>query len=95
MRASLANENKNYQAKLSSFDNEIRKNEEYLASINEQDRNLLDTVATVRGTVSFNWISLWEIVDLYLPGSLVSWGLIAAAVIAYLWQRRSAPITIP
>ncbi|MBI2634032.1 MAG: hypothetical protein HYW80_01840 [Parcubacteria group bacterium] len=91
----LAAENSNYVSKLGSLDSQIRDAELQLEAITKQDQNLLDTVATVRGTISLSWISIWEIIDLYLPGPLISWILFGVAAAAYLWHRRRSEILIP
>ena len=84
----IATENKNYEQNLSSIDAQIRDSQTTLDSLRNQDQSLLDNVATVQGTISVNWIGIGELMDLYLPGPLIAWVLLAAAVAAYVWQRR-------
>lgn len=90
-----ASENQNYKVKLSLLDAQISDAESQLESIKKQDRDLLDTVATVNGTLSFSWISVWEAIDLHLPGPLISWILILGALGAYLWHRRRLQLVVP
>ena len=45
---------------------------ENLKTIQLQDSNLLDDVATVNGSISLNWINLWETADAYLPGPILA-----------------------
>ena len=53
-----------------------------------QDKALLDDVATVNGTVSIRWISLWEMIQLYLPGYWIPAIFAALAFLSYLRDRR-------
>lgn len=88
LKSRLANENSNYSATIASFDSQIKYANDNLAGVKKQDKALLDDVATVNGTISFRWISLFEIVHEYLPGYWIP-GLIAlAAAIAYFFERR-------
>ena len=84
----LAKENSAYSNKINSIDAQIKNMEAILTAVKEQDQDLLDSVATVRGNISIQWISLWEIVHLYLPGFWIPAILIIAALISYFWNRR-------
>ncbi|MBI2676744.1 MAG: DUF4349 domain-containing protein [Candidatus Yanofskybacteria bacterium] len=95
LEAELANENSNYSSKLYSLDLQIRENEAILDSAFKEDQKLVDTVATVRGTVSLGWISVWEIIRLYVP---VNFGFVVfgiAAIAAYLIHRRRSYLFLP
>lgn len=88
LKSRLANENSNYSATIASFDVQIKYANDNLAGVKKQDKALLDDVATVNGTISFRWISLFEIVHEYLPGYWIP-GLIAlAAAVAYFFEHR-------
>lgn len=95
LRVRIANENRDYQNKLASLEAQIRSAEDNVINIQKQDQTLLDNVATVNGTVSLNWISIWEMADLYLPGPLLAWLLALAALAAYFYNRRPLPIPLP
>ncbi|OGE77843.1 MAG: hypothetical protein A2751_02240 [Candidatus Doudnabacteria bacterium RIFCSPHIGHO2_01_FULL_46_14] len=95
LESRVYNENKNYEANLVSFDSQIASAESNLEAVEKQDQNLLDNVATVQGYITLNWISLWEIMDLYLPGPLLTWILGALALTAYLWHRHRSHLLIP
>src|SRR3989344_469999 len=64
----LANENSSYSAQLKNADANIKSAQDWQKAVQTQDQNLLDNVATVNGTFSIQWISLWETAQLYLPG---------------------------
>lgn len=95
LRSQLAWKNKKYQEQLGLLDTQIKDTEANLENIKKQDKDLLDNVATVQGTIALNWIGIWEIIDLYLPGPLISWALILAAISAYIWHRRNSQLVIP
>lgn len=86
----LTNENLNYTNQLSSIDSSIKSVQDWQKSINTQDQKLLDTVATVTGTISINWISLWGIALLYLPGYWIPGIFAVLTVLSYLNDRRRA-----
>jgi len=56
-------------------------------AIRTQDKALLDNLATVQGTVSLHWISVWELVQLYVPGYSIP-GIFAALTLLSLWRDR-------
>ncbi|MEK7088932.1 MAG: hypothetical protein AAB913_02260 [Patescibacteria group bacterium] len=85
----IVNENKNYQTRISGIDIQIKNVQENLKTIQLQDSNLLDDVATVNGSISLNWINLWETADAYLPGPILAWIFFLAAFLTFLWYRYS------
>lgn len=60
----------------------------------KSDKQLLDSVATVHGTISFQWISVWEILDIYFGDYWLAIALVLAAIVSYLFNRRSQHIGI-
>ncbi|MBI3980747.1 hypothetical protein HY345_01995 [Candidatus Microgenomates bacterium] len=88
LKSQLANENSAYTNNLNSIDSQIKNANDNLTGIKNQDQNLLDNVETVNGTIVFSWISLWEIVQLYLPGYLIPSIFAFLAVVAYWWERH-------
>lgn len=81
-------ENVSYANQLTSFDAQIRYSETELERLDTKDRQLLESVATVRGTISLNWISVWEIINAYLPSYWISLLLAGGAIVTYLIHRR-------
>lgn len=92
LRTRLANENANYSSNLNSIDQQIKYTNDNLTGVKKQDQNLLDNVATVNGTISFQWISLWEIAQLYLPGYWIPSIFAVLAVLAFFFERRRTVI---
>lgn len=88
LKVRLADENVAYKQQLSYLDADIIYAQTTLEGVKKQDQNLLDTVETVQGSVSINWISMWEIAQLYLPGFWIPGIFAALAVLAHAWHRR-------
>lgn len=95
LETALASENTSYLKKLNSLDSQIRDNETSLNGIIRQDQKLVDTVATVRGTIYLNWISVWEIIQLYFPKNLFAPLFGVTAVIFYIIHRRRQHLLLP
>ena len=92
LKNNLSSENASYKSKLAAIDAQIKAAQDNIESIKKQDQNLLDNVATVQGYISITWISLWEALDLYVPGSLLGWLFLLAGLGAYHWNRRQSQI---
>jgi hypothetical protein len=84
----LHNENDSFAGNLYSYTIQIRGNEGNLANLDKQDQNLIKTVATVRGVITLSWISIWEVIDSYIPLYWFAIFLMALAVIFYFIHRR-------
>lgn len=96
LKTRLQRENSIYADKMSSLDSRIKEVQSTLESIKQEDKNFLDDVATVQGTISLQWISILEIISLYFFDSLVFWGLVAAAVVAFAvhWYRYTVLLSL-
>lgn len=93
--AELASENTNFSDKLYLLNLQIRENEAILDNAAKEDQKLIGTVATVRGTISFSWINVWQIIRIYVPINLVFLTFGVAAIIAYLIHRRRIYLFLP
>jgi hypothetical protein len=93
IQSEIENENRNYREKMDGINLQIRNTQEDIKTIKSRDINLLTNVATVNGLISLNWISLWEIADVYLPGPLLAWISFLAAIVSFLWYRHSTKIS--
>ncbi len=90
LKARLADENSRYTQALNSFDAQIKNARDRLDGVNQQNGDLLDSVATVRGAISLSWISAWDVIELYIPiNYLVALGLVIAAISTYFFRRKS------
>ncbi len=88
LKQQLVNENASYAVQLANADGNIKNAENWQKAVETQDQALLDNVATVAGTVSIQWISLWGIALLYLPGYWIPSIFSALAFLSLLWDRR-------
>jgi len=93
IQSQIVNENKDYQTRIGGIDVQIKNVQENLKTIQKQNSDLLDNVATVNGSISLNWINLWEIADAYLPGPILAWIFSLAALATFLWYRYSMRIS--
>ena len=88
LEAQLANENASYAVQLKNADANIKSAQDWQTAVKTQDQKLMDNVATVTGSVSIQWISLWEMAQLYLPGYWIPGIFPLLAFLSYLWDRR-------
>lgn len=84
----LARENESYARNLSNADANIKYAQDWVKGVQTQDATLLANVATVTGTVSIQWISLWDIALLYLPGYWIPTIFAVLAVLSFYRDRR-------
>ncbi len=87
-RKLLDNENTNYKNQLSSADSNIKYAQDWQKAVETQDKTLLENVATVTGTVSIQWMSLWDCVRTYLPGYSIPILLSVLTLISFLYDRK-------
>lgn len=57
----------NFKSQMSNFGISLSQQNSMLANLGVQENNFFDNIETVNGTVSINYISVWEIIDLYSP----------------------------
>ena len=88
LKAQLADENASYSYELSNADANIKYAQDWQTAVKTQDKALMDNVATVSGSVSIQWISLWQMAQLYLPGYWIPAIFAGLALLSYLWDRR-------
>lgn len=88
LKKALGIENASYTAQLRNIDENIKYAEEWQKAVQTQDQALLDNVATVTGTVSIQWISLWGTALLYLPGYWIPAIFAMLAILSFMRDRR-------
>ncbi len=85
----LEKENTSFDNSLQETETQIQAKKHQLSELNEQDTELLNNVETVEGTISLQWISILDAINLYVP---IYWILILSCVgviVFYLlWGRR-------
>jgi len=90
----LARENSSYARNLSNADANITYAENWVKGVQTQDATLLANVATVTGTVSIQWISLWDMALLYLPGYWIPAIFAVLAVLSFNSDRRRSSMVL-
>ncbi len=86
----LANENARYTKELSNADANVTYAQKWQKAVQTQDKQLLENIATVTGTVSISWMSLWQMLQLYLPGYLIPGIFAVLTLISLFYDRRRA-----
>lgn len=93
LRQQLASENASYAVQLKNVDANIKYAQDWQKAVQTQDQTLLDNVATVAGTVSIRWISLWDMAQLYLPGYWIPTIFAALTLLSFFRDRRRSTIS--
>lgn len=84
----LARENTSYTTSLADADANIAYAKNWVKGVQTQDATLLANVATVTGTISITWISLWDMALLYLPGYWIPTIFAVLAALSFSSDRR-------
>ena len=91
----LRSENTAFANRLADLDAQTQAAESNKASLQKQDTQLMHTVATVRGNLSLTWISVWQLIDMYVSLQvLVPSLLLVFAVVGYFFHRRRSNLLV-
>ncbi len=90
----LDSENVNYKNQLANADSNIKYTQDWQKAVQTQDKTLLENVATVSGTVSIQWISLWDSARVYLPGYSIPMIFAVLAFISAMYDKRRYVVTV-
>jgi len=88
LQLQLAKESDSYTRNLRNADANIAYAENWVKGVETQDVKLLANVATVNGTVSIQWISLWDMARLYLPGYWIPTIFALLSLLSFRRDRR-------
>ncbi len=82
---------KDYGSKIFVIDKNIKSQQDTMVNLKTQDINLINNVETVQGTIAINWISYWEIIELYVPFYkwLIAGAVVMVILVAIYGRRRS------
>ncbi|MEK7604832.1 MAG: hypothetical protein AAB442_03490 [Patescibacteria group bacterium] len=94
LQQQLVNENASYTKQLSYADTNIKYAQDWQKAVQTQDKTLLANIATVNGTISLQWISLFEMALLYLPGYWIPGIFATLAVLSFLRDRRRSSVLV-
>ncbi|MDD2657055.1 MAG: DUF4349 domain-containing protein [Candidatus Pacebacteria bacterium] len=89
LQLQLAKENSSYTRNLSNADANIKYAQNWVKGVKTQDATLLANVATVNGTVSIQWIRLWDMALLYLPGYWIPTIFALLTLLSFTSDRRA------
>ena len=88
LKQRLSGENASYAKQLDNADRNIKNAQDWQKAVETQDKALLDNVATVNGIISIQFISLWDMIRLYLPGYWIPFIFAVLSFISLLWDRK-------
>ncbi|MBI5004108.1 hypothetical protein HZC00_03370 [Candidatus Kaiserbacteria bacterium] len=88
LKQRLLNENTSYKYQLDTIESNIKYTQDWQKAIGTQDQKLMDDVATVNGSVSIQWISLSDMVLVYLPGYWIPAIFALLTILSFLYDRR-------
>ncbi|MDO8582232.1 MAG: hypothetical protein Q7S16_05170 [bacterium] len=92
----LANENMQYNSKRVMLDAQIKDAEDQLTNLDTRDQVLGNTVETVQGSITIDWISIPKIIGLYMPKDWPSLLFLGFGIMAFLsYRRRRMAIKLP
>lgn len=95
VKQELVQENSRYETALRLSDANIAASEKRIDTLYEQDQDLLANVETVESSVSLQWISVWEIVELYVPIYWILSILTLGGLIGYFRYGRRQKLLLP
>lgn len=95
LSAELGNENAVFTNRLTDLDAQTKAAESNKTSLQKQDTQFMHTVATVRGNLSLTWISIWQLIDMYVSLQLLVPSLLLVfAVVGYFFHRRRSNLLV-
>ncbi len=86
-RQKLNTENSNYSAQSKNLQNLIANENNNLTNVGKRDTQFTDNIETVTGSISINWVSLWQLAKIYSPISPII-VIIILVIIAWILLRR-------
>jgi len=84
-----------YEIDLEAADRRISEQQATIQRLGEEDTALVQKTEIVTGTISLQWISVWGILNLYLPVRPILITLIIIGAWFLLARRRQAPVVLP
>ena len=90
LKKALAQENYQYGNNLKSLDARLKEMDYQLEALGQQDSALTENVETVQGSVSVQWIGIWETFTLYVPAFWLVVIFGAIIIFYFLFGRRQA-----
>lgn len=91
LQRQISDENKWYGWDSARLEQDIKIKQTQLDDLGTQETNLLDNVETVQGYVSVQWVSVWQMINIFVP-YLWAWVIgfcILALIFNYFSKRRT------
>ena len=83
----LSTENSNYSIQSRNLQNLIANANNNLTNVDKRDSQFTENIETVTGSISINWISLWQLAKIYSPISPIII-IIILVIISLIYLRR-------
>ena len=83
---------KDYDGGIKITNNQTKINKDKLGDLNTKDKDLIDNTNTVKGRVYLRWISMYQIISLYIPRLWIWAGLLVVGLIVLLRYGRNRSI---
>ena len=89
LQKQIAQEHQNFNTQEADIEYKIKETKLQIIDISQQDKNLLQDVETVEGRISVEWVSVFEMIQIYCPYYWV-WILLvcALAFLFYYFSKR-------
>lgn len=87
--------NSRYEIDLGRLDRSIKRQNDALDNLDVRDETLSAEVETVTGTINIQWVSIWQIIKIYVPIKPIIIGLIVLVTLYLLFRRRKGALEIP
>ncbi len=91
LQRQIISENNRYNFDKASMEQYIKSTQAKLDNLDTQEKNLLDNVETVQGYVAVQWISVWQMINIYIP-HLWAWvvgAIVLLLIFNYFSKRRT------
>ena len=85
----ISTENANYQNQNKSLSEQISNTKNTIKDISTQDKQFTENVETVNGSVSIQWISIWQLTQIFSPIHPVLIIAILLIVIWYILRKKN------
>lgn len=85
----LNSENQSFSAQSRSLKSQIESTEQTLENVAEQDEDFTENIETVSGSISVQWVSIWQLAKIFSPIHPIWEILILLVVVWYLLKRKN------
>lgn len=95
LKNKIAQENRVFAENKKSFDSAIGQFNNQLGEIKKDDKAFAENIETVNGSVSMQWVSVWQLARIFLPIHPIFIILLLAIILWYILKRlRIVPLVV-